>query len=50
MTEDEILEEIERNKNLYLHLNEPNKYVEVYLKENISIYDNGFSFFIEIIP
>jgi hypothetical protein len=31
MTEDEILEEIELNKNDYLHLNEPHKYVEIYL-------------------
>jgi len=31
ITEDEILEEIERNKNDYLHLNEPHKYVEIYL-------------------
>ena len=31
MTEDEILKEIERTKDYYLHLNEPNKYAEVYL-------------------
>ena len=31
MTEEEILEEIERTKDFFYHLNEPNKYAEVYL-------------------
>ena len=39
MTENEILEEIEINKNLYLHLNEPNKYAEVYFWKNLAQYD-----------
>jgi len=43
MTEGEILEEIELNKNDYSNLNEPNKYVEVYspnrLDINLKTYD-----------
>jgi len=34
MTEDEILKEIERTKDYYSYLNEPNKYAEVYLRKN----------------
>jgi len=39
MTKDEILEEIEINKNVYFYLKEPNKYAEVYLKIDSSTYD-----------
>jgi len=46
MTEDEILKEIERNKNDYYFLNEPNKYVAVYLYKDLSTYD-AISFFIK---
>ena len=38
MTEDEILEEIEITKDYYLHLNEPNKYAEVYFLKDLKIY------------
>jgi len=38
MTEDEILEGMKRTKDIYYYLNEPNKYVEVYLWE-FPIYD-----------
>ena len=49
MTEDEILKEIELSLSLneYYYLNEPIKYVEVYLMEEFPKYDNGFSFFIK---
>jgi len=47
MTEDEILKEIERNKNDYAYLNEPNKYSEVYKRDNLKIYDGGLSFFVK---
>ena len=47
MTEDEILEEIEANKNIYLHLKEPYKYVEVYVPQNFPMYDHGLSVFIK---
>ena len=39
MTKDEILEGIERTKNLYLYLNEPNKYSAVYLTGEFLNYD-----------
>ena len=39
MTEDEILEEIELNKDDYYYLNEPNKYAEVYLWKDFPTYD-----------
>ena len=39
MTEDEILKEIEANRNLYYYLNEPNKYVEVYVLKDFPTYD-----------
>ena len=39
LTEDEILKEIERTKNLYFHLNEPNKYAELYLYRQYVNYD-----------
>ena len=39
MTEDEILDEIEVNKDTYQYLNEPNKYREVYLFKDFSVYD-----------
>ena len=38
MTEDEILEEIEINKNDYYYLNEPNKYSEIYTNKNLQSY------------
>jgi hypothetical protein len=40
MTEGEILEEIERNKNVYFYLNEPNKYAEVYFTKDFPTYDS----------
>ena len=41
MTEDEILKEIERNLTLndYSYLNEPHKYVEVYLRKDLSVFE-----------
>ena len=45
MTEDEILEEIERTKDMYPYL-EPNKYAPIYFRGNSSTYV-GFSFFIK---
>ena len=47
MTEDEILENIERTKDYYYFLNEPNKYAEVYLFKDFSSYDDGLSVFIK---
>jgi hypothetical protein len=38
MTKDEILEGIERTKNVYLHLNEPKKYAEVWLLRSSKTY------------
>ena len=38
-TEDEILKEIERTKDWYLHLKEPNKYASVYLVGEFLNYD-----------
>ena len=40
MTEDEILKEIERNKNDYYYLKEPNKYVEVFLRKDFPTYES----------
>jgi hypothetical protein len=45
MTEDEILQEIEKTKDHYLYLKEPNKFLEVYLLKDFSSYDR-ISFFI----
>ena len=39
MTEDEILKEVERTKDFFYHLNEPNKYAEVYLVIESENYD-----------
>jgi len=39
MTEEEILEEIELNKDDYYYLNEPNKYLGIYLWKNFPVYD-----------
>ena len=39
MTEDEILEEIEKNKGGYSYLKESNKYVEISIKKNLRTYD-----------
>ena len=47
MTEEEILKEIEKTKNHYYYLNEPNKYVEVYLWKDFPIYKDGVSFFLQ---
>ena len=41
MTEDEILKEIEKTKDIYFWLNEPNKYVAIYLQKNFPTYDDG---------
>ena len=40
MTEDEILEEIEKTKHLYQYLREPNKYAHVYLWKDFPTYDS----------
>jgi len=40
MTEDEILDEIERNKGHYLNLKEPEKYAEVIVFKDKSVYQN----------
>ena len=50
MTEEEILEEIELNKNDYSYFNEPHKYVEIYFWEVLPTYDNGLSVFIKNNP
>jgi hypothetical protein len=50
MTEDEILEEIELNKNSYSYLKEPNKYASVYLFKDFPIYKDGVSVFIKNNP
>ena len=47
MTEDEILKEIEINKNDYYYLNEPNKYSEIYINKDFQIYKDGISFMIK---
>jgi len=49
MTEEQILKEIEINKNDYYYLNEPNKYAEVYLFQNLQQYDSA-SFFVTNSP
>ena len=40
MSEDEILKEIERKKNAYYYLNEPNKYGVVYLSKDLLTFEN----------
>jgi len=40
MTEDEILKEIEVNKDFYLNLNEPYKYTEIYTNKNLQLYES----------
>ena len=50
MTEDEILEEIELNKNDYLYLKETNKYAQIYFWEVLPAYDIGISVFIKNNP
>ena len=50
MTEEEILEEIEENKDMYHFLNEPDKYSEVYKWNNLKIYNDGLSFFVKNNP
>ena len=39
MTEDEILEGIEKNKGRFLHLNEPNKYIQIDIRKDYPTYD-----------
>ena len=46
MTEEEILEEIELNKDIYLYKDEPNKYSEVYTFKNLKKYE-AVSFFVK---
>ena len=46
MTEEEILKQIEKNKDIYYYLNEPNKYAEVFFDKNLQTY-GGISFFIK---
>jgi hypothetical protein len=48
ITEDKILQEIEKTKNWYSYLNEPNKYSEIYLFKDFPTYDS-LSFFVKII-
>ena len=47
MTEDEILEEIEKTKDNYSYLKEPVKYVEVYLRKEFPVFKKGLSFFVK---
>ena len=49
MTEDEILKEIEENKDYYSDLNEPDKYLEVYTNKNLQTYAS-LAFFIKNTP
>ena len=49
MSQNEILEEIELNKDFYSFLKEPNKYAEVYLDKNLQRYDS-VSFFVKNTP
>ena len=46
MTEDEILEQIERTKDYFLYLKDPHKYASVYLWKDLSIYD-GLQFMVK---
>ena len=46
MTEEEILEEVEANIEMYPYLKEPNKYAAVYLFSNLKIY-NAVAFMIK---
>jgi len=50
MTEEKILEEIEKNKDGYSYKKESNKYVEVYLWKDFPIYKNGVSVLIKNNP
>ena len=47
MTEEEILKWIEKTKDAYSYLKEPNKYSEVYLTKDFPTYNGGVSFFIK---
>ena len=47
MTEEEILKQIEKNKDIYYYLNEPNKYAEVFLNKEFPIYKNGLVFLVK---
>jgi hypothetical protein len=47
MTEEEILNEIERTKDWYAYLKEPNKYSEVFIFETSLIFDDGLSFIVK---
>ena len=47
MTEEEILEEIEENKDMYSYLKDPNKYAEVFLFKDFPTYDDGLSFYVK---
>ena len=49
MTEDEILKEIEENKDYYSDLNEPDKYLEIYTNKNLQTYAS-LAFFIKNTP
>ena len=39
MTEEEILEEIEKTKDMFLHLKEPNKYSQISLFKDSQVYN-----------
>ena len=45
MTEEEILEEIEAERGDYSYLNEPNKYITIYLWKDFPIYDVTLSIY-----
>ena len=44
MTEEKILEKIEKNKGRFQYLNEPNKYIQISLIKNLGIYDRVIIF------
>jgi len=50
MSEEEILEEIEGNLGNYFFLDEPDKYAEIYMWDNLKTYSDGMSFFIRNTP
>jgi len=49
MTEEEILDEIEKTKDYYYYLKEPNKYAEVFFFKKLQTY-SGLSFFVTNSP
>jgi hypothetical protein len=47
MTEDEILEEIEKSKDWFYYLKEPKKYSSVTLRKEFPLYNKGISFIVK---